>query len=145
MPAGPDEPPALANRAWAAYLRQELTAPAAALAEYARELAAHAQEADHAETATAAVRIQNRAEHLAREVQKLTADAGADSPNHGPDYWRQVRHDLRGAASFVVMACEDILEGAPPAVGRAIRESAERTLGAARKAINLVEAVVRFG
>ena len=140
----PSPPAASPHRAWAAYLRQELTAPAAALAEYARDLEARAVATDDAAAIVAAGRIRNRAEHLSKEVEKLTAEP-AKPCDQSSDYWRQVRHDLRGAASFVVMACEDVLEGATPEVRGAIAADAERTLAAARKAIDLVEAVIKFG
>lgn len=121
----------LPQRASVAYLRQELTAPAAALAEYARELAAKA--------GPLAERIRDRADHLLRAVEALTApdaDAAADP--------RSVRHDLRAAASYVVMACEDIAESSPPDQLASLGPDLDRTLAAARRVLGSIEAVVRF-
>jgi adenylate cyclase len=126
-----------------AYFRQELTAPAAALAEYARELAAKADAAGDPETARATDRVRDRAEHLLAAVQRLTApDTQADPAD--PNQWRAARHDLRAAAAFVVMACEDIAEGAPEPVAAALAQDLSRTTAAARRVIELIEAVVRF-
>jgi len=141
----PSEPPAdgLSRRAWVAYFRQELTAPASALAEYARELAAKAATAGDPETAREADRIHDRAAHLRTAVQKLTApDARTDPAD--PNQWRAARHDLRAAAAYVVMACDDIAEGAPAPVAAALAEDVARTMAAARRVIELIEAVVRF-
>lgn len=120
------------QRAWVAYLRQELTAPAAALAEYARELAAKA--------GPIAERIRERSDHLLASVEALTApnaDATADP--------RSVRHDLRAAASYIVMACEDIAESVPDETLATLGPDLERTRTAAHRVIDSIEAVVRFG
>ncbi len=141
----PSDPPAdgLSRRAWVAYFRQELTAPAAALAEYARELAAKADAAGDPETAREAGRVRDRAEHLLAAVQRLTApDAQTDPAD--PNQWRAARHDLRAAAAFVVMACDDIAEGAPAPVAAGLAADLARTTAAARRVIELIEAVVRF-
>ena len=96
-PASPLE--ALTGRARSAYLRQELTAPAAALEEYARALLAAAATTTDAETVREAERIAERAQHFSHQVEKITApDAGL--PEQGDrHFWRAVRHDLRGVAS----------------------------------------------
>ena len=125
------------QRTWTAYLRQELTAPVAALAEYARELAAKAYPVAHA--ARLAERIRDRADHLLAAVEALTApnaDASADP--------RSVRHDLRAAASYIVMACEDIAESSPPDTLATLGPDLDRTLTTARRVIDSIEAVVRF-
>ena len=85
----PSEPPAdgLSRRAWVAYFRQELTAPASALAEYARELAAKAAAAGDPETAREADRIRDRSEHLRAAVQKLTAPDARTDPADA-NQWR---------------------------------------------------------
>jgi CheY-like chemotaxis protein len=137
----PTPPPArLSRRAWEAYLRQELTAPAAALAEYARELA---QQADAAgpDLAARAGRIRDRADHLRAAIQTLT-DAGAEPAGPDPEHDRAVRHDLRAAAAYVVSACEDIAEDDAPAAAP-LKPTVARTLAAARTVIASIEAVVR--
>ena len=70
-------PEALTGRARSAYLRQELTAPAAALEEYARALLAAAATTTDAETVREAERIAERAQHFSQQVERITApDAG---------------------------------------------------------------------
>ncbi len=131
-----------AARARAAYLRQELTAPAAALAEYARALAVKAGglPADDASTAD---RLADRARHLESLVERVTSpDADATPPTADRGFWRGVRHDLRAAASFVIMACDDLAEVA--AGGRLDPELA-LTRNAAARALELIDQVVRFG
>jgi CheY-like chemotaxis protein len=130
-----------------AYLRQELTAPAAALAEYARDLADRADHAGDPAAARTAGQIRDRADHLLDEVHKLTAPDSSAAEQADPEgaYWRTVRHDLRAAASFIVMAGEDVLEGSSPAVARELAPALNPTLAAARRVIDLAEAVVRFG
>jgi CheY-like chemotaxis protein len=124
-------------------LRQEFTSPAAALAEYARELAAKVATAGDAGTSRTADRIRDRAEHLLETVRNLTApDAQTDPAD--PAQWRGARHDLRAAVAYVIMACEDIAEGAPHAVAAALGPELARTTTAARRVVELIEAMVRF-
>lgn len=142
-PASPLE--ALTGRARSAYLRQELTAPAAALEEYARALLAAAATTTDAETVREAERIAERAQHFSHQVEKITApDAGL--PEQGDrHFWRAVRHDLRGVASFIIMACEEVREAAPAAVHARIADDLSRTLSTARRVIDLIEQVINFG
>ena len=130
----------VARRAQAAYLRQELTAPAAALAEYARGLAAKSPglPAEDAETTR---RLLGRAERLCELVAGVTSEVG--DAERGGDHWREVRHDLRAAASFVVMACDDLSEGCPEAAR--LEPELAQTRGAAGRALELIDRVVRFG
>jgi class 3 adenylate cyclase len=141
------EPPTddLTRRAWEAYLRQELTAPAAALAEYARGLAATAAGAGDGEVAESAARIAARAEHLLVAVRTLTGPDAADLARRDPAHWRAVRHDLRADAGYIVMACEDVAEAAPLGLADALAPDVAHTLAAARRVIELIDAVVRFG
>jgi len=136
---------ALTGRARSAYLRQELTAPAAALGEYARALLAAAATTTDAETVREAERIAERAQHFSQQVERITApDAGL--PEQGDrHFWRAVRHDLRGVASFIIMACEEVREAAPAAVHAQIADDLARTLSTARRVIDLIEQVVNFG
>ena len=130
-----------ARRAQAAYLRQELTSPAAALAEYAAGLAAKSPGLN-AEDAETTRRLLDRALKLRQLVADVTAESPAESES-GRDHWREVRHDLRAAAAFVVMACDDLLEGCPEAVR--LEPELGRTRAAADQALELIESVVRFG
>ena len=143
--ASPLEVEALTGRARSAYLRQELTAPAAALGEYARALLAAAATTTDAEAIREAERIAERAQHFSRQVERITApDAGL--PEQGDrHFWRAVRHDLRGVASFIIMACEEVREAAPAAVLARIADDLARTLSTARRVIDLIEQVINFG
>ena len=146
QPPPPATPPeALSGRARSAYLRQELTAPAAALEEYARALLAAAKTTTDAEAVREAERIAERAQHFSRQVERITApDAGL--PEQGDrHFWRAVRHDLRGVASFIIMACEEVREAAPAAVQAQIADDLARTLSTARRVIDLIEQVISFG
>jgi len=138
-------PEALSGRARSAYLRQELTAPAAALEEYARALLAAAMTTTDAEAVREAERIAERAQHFSQQVERITApDAGL--PEQGDrHFWRAVRHDLRGVASFIIMACEEVREAAPAEVHARIADDLARTLSTARRVIDLIEQVINFG
>ena len=141
----PPFPETLTGRARSAYLRQELTAPAAALEEYARALLAAAETTTDAEAVREAERIAERARHFSQQVEKITApDAGL--PEQGDrHFWRAVKHDLRGVASFIIMACEEVREAAPAAVLERVADDLSRTLSTARRVIDLIEQVVSFG
>jgi adenylate cyclase len=144
-PATPPPTDSLSGRARSAYLRQELTAPAAALEEYARALLAAAESTGDADATREAGRIAERARHFSRQVDKLTApDAGLPDPADRT-FWRAVRHDLRGVASFVIMACEEVREAASGAVLAAVGDDLARTHATARRVIELVEGVINFG
>lgn len=131
------------QQAWLAYLRQELTAPMAALVEYAQELQAQCQSCEPGESLRAAEKISSRAQHLLRSVQQLTEPSNPQ-PSTNAEYWRAVRHDLRGAAAFVVMAVEDIQEGAPEAAQQVLTPTLIRTRNAAQHVIDRIEDVVKF-
>ena len=130
-----------ARKAQAAYLRQELTAPAAALAEYAHGLAAKSPGLPE-EDAETTRRLLDRAEKLRELVAGVTADP-AGSADLARDHWREVRHDLRAAASFVIMACDDLAEGCAEA--EQLEPELTQTRGAAERALELIDRVVRFG
>jgi adenylate cyclase len=132
------------QRAWLAYLRQELTAPMAALAEYARELTTQCHSTGHAESANGAARIASRANQLLQSVQQFTEPVQDKANAQSADYWRSVRHDLRGAAAYIVMAVEDIQEGAPANIQAQLQAELTRTLQAARHVIERIEDVVKF-
>lgn len=138
MTAGtaPADPDPRARRASLAYLRQELTAPATALAEYAAALASKVPAGD----AAAAGRLADRATHLLELVQQATADDAPPAANR--DHWRAVRHDLRAAAAFVISSCEDLAEGSP---ADALAPELPQTLNAARRVLDLIDDVVQFG
>jgi CheY-like chemotaxis protein len=138
-PPPPSDP--LPRRAWAAYLRQELTAPAAALAEYARELAADADATGDADLIGRVGRIRNRADHLLASIQVLV-DTGIEPASDDPEHEKAVRHDLRAAAGYVVSACEDIAEDDAPAAA-ALAPALARTKAAAAKVIASIEQLVR--
>jgi class 3 adenylate cyclase len=122
-----------------------LTAPAAALAEYARGLTAAVVALEDAELEDQAGKIADRADHLLVAVQTLTAPDAADLARRDPALWRAVRHDLRADAGYIVMACEDIAEATPPELASHLAPDVSHTLSAARRVIELIDAVVRFG
>ncbi len=134
MTAGTDPDPR-ARRASLAYLRQELTAPATALAEYAQALAAQVPEA----AATTAGRLADRAGHLLELIHRATADDAPPAADR--DHWRAVRHDLRAAAAFVISSCEDLAEASLGALDPELPQ----TLNAARRVLDRIDDVVRFG
>jgi adenylate cyclase len=110
MPS-PPPPPTLRQRAWVAYLVQELPAPAAELAEQAAALLTAAGSQPEKEFKKLAHRIHDRAAYLSDTVRKL---ASADiAPTTDADF-RTLRHDLRGAAGYVISACDSLAEDDAP-------------------------------
>ena len=132
------------QRAWLVYLRQELIAPMAALAEYAQELNTKCQALDNGEIIVSAKRISGRAAHLLNSVQQLTDSHNVIAASPSAEYWRTVRHDLRGSAAFIVMAIEDIQEAAPDDIRQQLEAELKRTTAAARHVIERIEDVVKF-
>jgi adenylate cyclase len=129
----------LSGRARAAYIRQELTAPAMALVEYARNLLIHVREANDPETTREAERIVNRAQHLSEQVEKLTSPDAELPDANDRQFWRTIRHDLRSDAAFIIMACEEIAEASPPDVESLLHDELSRTVSAAKRVIELTE------
>jgi len=132
----------LAQSAWTAYIRQELTAPAYALREYASNLAAAAETTTDVATKTSAAKILDRAGHLLHLVEKLTdptLTANLDGLAR-----KTLRHDLRGAAAYVIGACEDIGEVAAPDAADVLAEPLRSTLQAAKRVVELIEQVVNY-
>ena len=138
LPEGDD----LAQSAWTAYLRQELTAPAYALREYARNLAGAAETTNDADTKTSAAKILDRAGHLLQLVEKLTDPTF--TANLDGMARKTLRHDLRGAAAYVIGACEDIAEGTAPEANEGLADPLKTTLQAAKRVVELIEQVVNY-
>ena len=103
----PPPPPTLRQRAWLAYLVQELTAPAAELSCHAEELDAASPADPHARKLTD--RIRDRAAYLTETVRKLAAAEIAPTTDAE---LKTLRHDLRGAAGYVISACDSLEEEA---------------------------------
>ena len=129
---------ALSRRAWVAYLRQELTAPAAALTQYTHDLARIISPLhdDYLEQATQ--RMVNRAEHLQTTIQQLVEAPTTESQ-------RGVRHDLRAAASYIVSACDDIAESVADDRRDDIASTLSETRSAAHQVIDSIEELLQFG
>lgn len=127
MPSPPPPPQTLQQRAWLAFLVQELTAPAADLSSHAVELVAAADPHADKHVRTTARRVLDRALYLVDTVQKL---ASAQLVPASPAELKTLRHDLRGAAGYVISACDSLgEEGAdlgPPLA--ATRTAARRLL-----------------
>jgi CheY-like chemotaxis protein len=105
MPPAPSD---LEQRAWIAYLAQELAAPAAGLVQHARPLAEVAKQTNDPHTIITTHRIGERADALVTTVHRLTR---GEIVLTSDDDRRTLRHDLRGAAGYVVSACDDLSEG----------------------------------
>src|SRR5262245_50722006 len=103
----PPPPPSLRQRAWLAYLVQELTSPAAELSCHAEELHATAPTDPH--VCKLLDRICDRARYLTDTVRKLAA---AEIAPHSDAELKTLRHDLRGAAGYVISACDSLEEEA---------------------------------
>ena len=128
MPSPPPASPTLQQRAWLAFLVQELTTPAANLTAHAAALVAAADPlADH-HVRTTVRRVLNRAEYLADTVRKL---ASAEIAPSNPSELKSLRHDLRSAAGYVISACEALEDEGEAALGpllAATRSAARRLL-----------------
>lgn len=132
----PAPPTDLQQRAWLAYLAQEMAAPAVALADHARALAAVPVADEH--TSTTAGRVRDRAEHLVDTVGRL---ATGERTAADDDARRTLRHDLRAAAGYVVSACEDLGEGDTAA---ALAPHLADTLAVAHQLLGLIASLRGF-
>ena len=103
----PPPPPTLKQRAWLAFVVQELTAPAADLAAHAARLVAAADTLTDPHARTTAGRVFDRALYLTDTVRKL---ASAELAPTTDAELTALRHDLRGAAGYVVSACDSLGE-----------------------------------
>jgi adenylate cyclase len=104
MPS-PPPPPTLRQRAWLAYLVQELTAPAAELSRHTAAL--HAVPSADPHVRKLLDRIRDRASDLTETIRKLAA---AEIAPHSDAELKALRHDLRGAAGYVISACDSLEE-----------------------------------
>ena len=105
-----DSAPDLQRRAWFAYVRQELTTSAHALAECTHQFAETAASIGEADLAEMAERIRNRADSHRDQVAHF-AEHGLELAT--PAERKVIRHDLRGAVSYIVSAAEDLQECYP--------------------------------
>lgn len=134
MPS-PPPPPTLSHRAWLAYLVQELTAPASELSRHAAAL--HAVSPPDAHVSKLLDRVRDRSNDLAETVRKLAA--GEITP-HTDAELKALRHDLRGAAGYVISACDSLEEDAAD-LGPSL--AATRTV--ARKLLELIASLAPLG
>ncbi len=138
--APPETAPDLRQRAWAAYVRHELTASAAALAEAARGFAAKAAAFDQPDLSKSAGRIVSRAESHRAQVDRFV-ESGLESAT--PAERKTLRHDLRGAVSYIVSAIEDVRESLPPDDVVFLRPEVSDTFAIAHKIIKQLETLLR--
>ena len=131
----------LARRAWVAYLRQELTAPAAALAQYTHDLSSIIATLNDDYLTQATERMANRAKHLQMTIQQLVEAPTSESEL---DYQRGVRHDLRAAASYLVSASDDIAESVAEDRRGEIATPLAETRTAAHRIIDSIEELLQF-
>ncbi len=124
----PPPPPTLRQRAWLAYLVQELSAPAAELSCHADALHAGSSADPHA--AKLLARINDRSHYLTETVRKLAESEIA--PQTDAEL-KVLRHDLRGAAGYVISACDSLEEDATD-LGPAL----VATRAAARQLLDLI-------
>jgi len=101
----------LKQRAWLAYVRQELTTSAVALGEAASAFESKAG-ADGGDVSTLAARIRDRAEVYRSKVAQFLSGPFERAT---AEERRGLRHDLRGAVGYIVSAAEDVRESAEPA------------------------------
>lgn len=128
----------LQQKAWLAYLSQELAAPADALLRHADGLAARAFSSPDLHTAVTGGRIRDRAAYMLATVQKIAAgeiDLAVDADRRG------LRHDLRAAAGYIVSACEDLGETDAAAD---LHPHLADTLAAARTFLGLIGSLRQF-
>ncbi len=90
-----------------AFVVQELTSPAADLAARAAELVAAADTSTDPHARTTTARVLDRAIYLTDTVRQL---ASAELIPATDDDLKALRHDLRGAAGYVVSACDSLTE-----------------------------------
>jgi adenylate cyclase len=136
----PSPPPTtgLQQKAWLAYLSQELAAPADALVRHAEQLVEHTARSADLHTDVTGWRIRDRAAYLLATVQKIAAgeiDLAVDADRRG------LRHDLRAAAGYVVSACEDLGETDAAAD---LHPHLGDTLAAARTFLGLIGSLRQF-
>ena len=118
----------LQQRAWLAYLVQELRGPAETLRHNAASLAELGKASTDDHVATAVQRIRERADQLPDILGSSDRDR------------RTLRHDLRGAVGYVISACEDLAEDS----GAALAAKLEPTFEAAKRLLGLIGTLTRF-
>ncbi len=127
-----DPDAALEQKAWQAYVRQELTTSASALVDAAHAFARKAERLGEPDSLKMVHRIRDRAEAYQSKVVDF-----ADGPfeRATADERKVLRHDLRGAVGYIVSAAEDIRESASPALLAGFQPESAELLAIAHKVL----------
>lgn len=123
----------LTRRVHAAYQRQELTAPTAAVLAYVNELLTLIPEGN-ADLAQAACKLHDRSLQLQTEVERLVSVTSTDD-------LRTLRHDLRASAAYLVMAGEEWLEDHETSEETTWQRPIRSMILAARRVIEAISAL----
>jgi len=132
----------LPQRAWQAYIIQELTTPLVALLDLSRTLAKKSQSLEDMDARITSGRILDRASYLVETVNHIVT---ADPARLTRDDRRSVRHDLRAAAGYMISACEDLEESLSPDAQAVLQPELPELFDSAKRILRHIEDVVRFG
>ncbi len=139
-PPPPSAGPDLQQKAWLAYVRQELSTSGLGLVDAARAFAAKANASGEADPQTMAVRIRDRAEGYSSEVLRFV---------EGPlerataEERKTLRHDLRGAVGYIISAAEDVEESDSPDVLARLQPELSELLAVAHKVLAGLQSLLR--
>ena len=137
-----DPDAALEQKAWLAYVRQELTTSAIALVDAARAFARKAERLGGPDSLKMVHRIRDRAES---HHSKVIAFVDGPFERATPDERKVLRHDLRGAVGYIVSATEDIRESASPALLAEFQPESAELLAIAHKVLLGLQNLLREG
>jgi adenylate cyclase len=134
------------RRAQHANIRQDLLAPANAIAGYAEILAEEARRLDLRQALPDIERITTAAAELQELVQRLL-DAGPDSNQQGPAAGAargHLRHDLRNPLSGIRGYGEMLLEDIEDLGGTTLRQDLENLLAESAELLARIDSIVEF-
>ena len=129
------------NRALAAYLRQEIQAPALAIADFLDILSEETRRLGLDEISSDVERMQAAAGKLNAFVAAVVAGQGFDAENDH-DFNRRLRHDLRTPLNAVIGYSEMLIEDLEADDGHALRDDLFKLKQAADQLLGQIDAMV---
>lgn len=135
------------ERALVAYVRQELSAPAAAIMGYAEMLTDDAEQADSAQRTEDLQRILDASRNLHRLILSLLDPATVHRPDGSADlaeYRRTLRHDLRTPINAIKGYGEMLREDAADGGAETFVADLDKLLGEATLLLDRIDGLVAF-
>jgi class 3 adenylate cyclase len=144
-PADDQAKPARLERALLAHVRQEFSAPAAAIVEYARMLIADAGRFGLDQMADDLARIRTAGETLNAQVTSLLEPGRREANGDIEDFRTRLRHDLRTPISAVKGYGEMLAEDARAAGHEGFAKDLDRLLDAANRMLKQIDQLALIG